>query len=189
MSVSTNILKPHQKVRTTSSKVVVEVESFLGGGGQGEVFKAAMGGKHVALKWYFPTSATPEQRKALEELVRSGAPSETYLWPIELCEEKGVGGYGYIMPLRERRFRGIVDIFFRRSEPSMRVLATTCMNMADTFMQLHAKGLCYRDISHGNVFFDELGHAQARVPARRARRHARRHDRPDARRGRAGAAR
>jgi eukaryotic-like serine/threonine-protein kinase len=136
------ILKPKQKVKTVSSKMAVEVDTFLGGGGQGEVYKATMGGKAIALKWYYPSSGTPEQRAAIEALVKSGAPSDEFLWPMDLCEEKGLPAYGYIMPLREKRFRGIVDIFFRRSEPSMRVLATVAMNMADTFMQLHAKGLC-----------------------------------------------
>jgi serine/threonine protein kinase len=33
-------------------------------------------------------------------------------------------------------------------------LATAGLNLAHSFLQLHAKGLCYRDISFGNVFFD-----------------------------------
>ena len=28
------------------------------------------------------------------------------------------------------------------------------VHLADKFLQLHAKGLCYRDISQNNVFFD-----------------------------------
>src|SRR5262245_10317103 len=127
--------------------MTLEVDKLLGTGGQGEVVLAKSSGKPFALKWYYPASATPEQRSAIEALVKSGSPSEKFLWPIELTEEKGVPGYGYVMALRDARYKGIVDIFFRRVEPSMKVMVTTCMNLADTFMQLHAKGLCYRDIS------------------------------------------
>jgi eukaryotic-like serine/threonine-protein kinase len=61
------LLKPKQKVRTLSSGMDCEVEMFLGGGGQGEVYRATLGGKPVALKWYFPQAATDEQRNALEQ--------------------------------------------------------------------------------------------------------------------------
>src|SRR5947209_7413303 len=101
------IFEPRQKVRTTSTRMTLEVEKFLGGGGQGEVYLARGAGRAFALKWYYPASATPEQRQALEQLVKSGAPSEKFLWPIELCEEKGVTGYGYVMPLRDARYKGI----------------------------------------------------------------------------------
>ena len=38
--------------------------------------------------------------------------------------------------------------------PTIRNLATAGFQLADSFFLLHAKGLCYRDISFGNVFFD-----------------------------------
>lgn len=42
----------------------------------------------------------------------------------------------------------------RRTEPTFRALATAGLHLADSYLQLHARGLCYRDISFGNVFFD-----------------------------------
>src|SRR5262249_50203112 len=42
----------------------------------------------------------------------------------------------------------------RRIEPSNKALATAAMFLADSFLQLHAKGLCYCDVSLGNVFID-----------------------------------
>ena len=36
----------------------------------------------------------------------------------------------------------------------MRALLTAGMKLADGFLRLHSKGLCYRDISFANVFFD-----------------------------------
>ncbi len=148
------LLEHGQTVRTEASGMNYVVENFLGGGGQGEVYSALLGAKRVALKWYFPASATPEQRKALEMLVSLGAPSHGFLWPLELTSAQGVGGFGYIMPLREPRYRGIVDMMKRRIEPGFRALTTAGLELSHSFLQLHTKGLCYRDISFGNVFFD-----------------------------------
>lgn len=148
------ILKPGQTVRTASSGMSCEVEQFLGGGGQGEVYRANLGGKPVALKWYFPASTTPEQRAALETLIKKGPPSDKFLWPMELTSAEGTPGFGYIMPLRESRYKGIVDLMKRRIEPTFRALVTAGLDLSHSFLQLHAKGLCYRDISFGNVFFD-----------------------------------
>jgi DNA-binding helix-hairpin-helix protein with protein kinase domain len=148
------IFEPKQKVNTESSGMICEVDKFLGGGGQGEVYRAMLGGKAVALKWYFPATATNEQRAALETLVRMGAPSDKFLWPLELASAAGVSGFGYIMPLRDARYKGIVDMMKRRVEPSFRALATAGFELSHHYQLLHSKGLCYRDISFGNVFFD-----------------------------------
>jgi DNA-binding helix-hairpin-helix protein with protein kinase domain len=129
-------------------------EKFLGGGGQGEVYRADLGGKKVALKWYFPAQATPEQREALEVLIQKGPPTEKFLWPIELTHSPDVPGFGYVMPLRGPQYKSIVDLMKRRAEPTFRALATAGMQLADSFLELHAMGLCYRDISFGNVFFE-----------------------------------
>jgi DNA-binding helix-hairpin-helix protein with protein kinase domain len=149
------ILKIHQRIQTASRPVCV-VEEFLGGGGQGEVYRATVGGKPVALKWYYPASSTEEQRKALEILIKRGAPSDSFLWPMELADAAATPGFGYIMPLREPRFKGIVDMMKRRIEPSFRALVTVGLELSHSFLQLHSKGLCYRDISFGNAFFDPL---------------------------------
>jgi DNA-binding helix-hairpin-helix protein with protein kinase domain len=149
------ILKIHQRVQTASQSVCV-VEEFLGGGGQGEVYRATLVGKPVALKWYYPASSTDEQRKALEILIKSGAPSDRFLWPMELADAAATSGFGYIMPLREARFKGIVDMMKRRIEPSFRALVTVGLELSHSFLQLHSKGLCYRDISFGNAFFDPV---------------------------------
>jgi eukaryotic-like serine/threonine-protein kinase len=48
------ILKIGQILHTESSQMPCQVEQFLGGGGQGEVYQANLGGQSVALKWYLP---------------------------------------------------------------------------------------------------------------------------------------
>jgi len=148
------ILQDGQSVQTATSKMTCTVEAFLGGGGQGEVYRASLDGQKVALKWYFPTQATTEQRAALEVLVKKGPPTDRFLWPMELCDAPDVTGFGYVMPLRPPRYKSIVDLMKRRVEPSFRALATAGLQLADSFLDLHAMGLCYRDISFGNVFFD-----------------------------------
>lgn len=148
------LLTSGQKVQAEGSGIACKVGTFLGGGGQGEVYRATVGGSPVALKWYFPNQATAQQRRTLELLVKRGAPNNKFLWPIDLASAAGVAGFGYIMPLREARYKGIVDLMKRQIEPSFRTLTTAGLELADSYFQLHAKGLCYRDISFGNVFFD-----------------------------------
>jgi eukaryotic-like serine/threonine-protein kinase len=150
----TQILRAGQEVKTATSQVLITVEHYLGGGGQGEVYQVSLGGKAMALKWYSPTAATAEQRQTIETLLRMGAPNERFLWPSELVTAENVQGFGYVMPLRPASYKGIVDMMRRRVEPSFSALATAGVQLADSYLQLHAKGLCYRDISFGNVFFD-----------------------------------
>ncbi len=149
-----NQLLKHNQIVHLLSGGRVRVDQFLGGGGQGEVYRADLSGTQVALKWYFPHQATPDQRRALQTLVEIGPPDGRFLWPIELAVESTVPGFGYIMPLREPRYKSIIDLMKRRAEPSFRALTTAGFQLADSYLQLHAKGLSYRDISFGNVFFD-----------------------------------
>jgi serine/threonine protein kinase len=73
---------------------------------------------------------------------------------MDLAGLEGVRAFGYVMPLREARFRPITQLMKRQVEPTFRVLATVGLELSHSFFQLHSKGLCYRDISFGNVLFD-----------------------------------
>lgn len=148
------LLKLKQTVQLTQHNTTCTVEQFLGGGGQGEVYKATLNGKAVALKWYFAEQATQEQQQSIEELIKKGAPTSNFLWPIDIATAKGTKGFGYIMPLREARYKSLFDLMKRRAEPTFSALITAAYQLAENFYQLHGKGLCYRDISHGNIFFD-----------------------------------
>lgn len=128
------------------------VLSLLGSGGQGEVYEVECGGIHYALKWYFPDSATEEQKSILENLINKGAPDKMFLWPLELVKKEEI--FGYIMPLRPKNYKSIVDMMKRKAEPSFYYLCKAAYNLVTGFEKLHSAGFSYRDISFGNVFFD-----------------------------------
>ena len=151
--LTSQILKTKQKI-VGSAGVEYKVEDFLGSGGQGEVYKVSSGGKDWALKWYYPHTATEAQKKALESLISKGAPTEKFLWPLTLITDPKTPGFGYIMPLRPKNFKNIVDLMKRRIEPSFYSIATAGFQLSDSYYHLHTLGLSYRDISFGNVFFD-----------------------------------
>lgn len=83
-----------------------------------------------------------------------GPPDARFLWPLDVAESGGGDHFGYIMPLRESRFLGLVEHFKSTAPWSARALARLGLQLADSYLQLHSRGLCYRDISWGNVFFD-----------------------------------
>jgi DNA-binding helix-hairpin-helix protein with protein kinase domain len=147
------LLQPGQVVETNSGQPC-QVERCLGEGGQGEVYSARWQGGSFALKWYYAHTATDDQREGLENLLRESPPGPAFLWPLDLAFAQGVRGFGYLMPLREPRFKGLFDLMTNRIDPKFRELATVGLGLADSFFKLHGKGLCYRDISFGNVFFD-----------------------------------
>ncbi len=155
------LLNRGEKVNMLPSELTYEVETFLGGGGQGEVYRARLAEGHdagapVALKWFFRhyLRQDPDLRARLMRAVDIGPPNDRFLWPQALVESDNRPGFGYVMPLREDRFVGITDLVSRRATPTFRALVTAGFELAHNFRQLHAKGFCYRDISFGNVFFD-----------------------------------
>ncbi|MBP7126615.1 protein kinase [Myxococcota bacterium] len=132
----------------------IEGETLLGEGGQGQVWRATLEGRPVAVKIYHAHTATPDQRAVIERLVEKGAPAGYFLWPMAMVEDRETRSFGYVMALREKRFRPLEDFMARRVVPSFRALLTAAWQMSDGFLRLHSLGLCYRDISFANVFFD-----------------------------------
>jgi len=150
------ILKLGQTVYLQSSGMPCTVEQFIGSGGQGEVYQAKLADQSIALKWYFPYYLKQDSylKDRLEAAIKIGPPSDRFLWPIEMAVAPEIDGFGYIMPLREQHYKSIIDLMKRRIDTTFYALATAGFELANSFFQLHSRGLCYRDISFGNVFFD-----------------------------------
>ena len=141
-------------VLTSESGIKYKVIKMLGAGGQGEVYDVESGGKHLALKWYFVHMATKEQKAILDNLIAKGAPNDAFLWPTDLIFNKFGEPFGYIMKLRPKNYKSIVDMMKRRAEPSFYALCKAAYNLTKGYEALHAMGYSYRDISFGNMFFD-----------------------------------
>jgi DNA-binding helix-hairpin-helix protein with protein kinase domain len=132
------------------------VGRLLGEGGQGAVFELLPedgGNAPLALKWYFPNSGNRDQRIAIRRLISRRQPNASFLWPLEIVDGDG-DTFGYTMPLRPPGYRAVGDLLVGRVPSDPRLVITLCIGLADAFLRLHAEGLCYRDISFGNVFFD-----------------------------------
>jgi DNA-binding helix-hairpin-helix protein with protein kinase domain len=148
-------LKGNQSLAAESGSSAT-VERLLGSGGQGEVYQVQWQGKPYALKWYYPHTATEQQLRNLRDLAKKGTPDQRFLWPLDIVPPgAAASGYGYLMRLRGPEYRGILDLMARRSEPTFRVLTTAGLQLAECYLKLHARGLCYCDINFGNEFWND----------------------------------
>ena len=149
-----NTFRPGQTVWLEIAGERCEIKELIGSGGQGQVYHTSVNGQDCALKWYFPPSATDTQRNAIERLIHKGPPNDRFLWPLDIAVCQGHVSFGYIMPLREPRYRGMAELMSRVVDPTFKTLTTMALELADSFLRLHSLGFCYSDISFGNIFFD-----------------------------------
>lgn len=149
-----NMLRNGEELRDASTGQPISVIGLLGDGGQGEVYEVSYMGAEFAAKWYFPSIGTPLLRSRIERLIEKGSPNERFLWPLSLLIKSGSSGFGYLMPLRESRYSGLSPVVRGKVRASLSAVATAGIQLSDSLLQLHAKGLCYCDISFGNIFLD-----------------------------------
>jgi serine/threonine protein kinase len=149
-------LAPGSEVQLPQSRRRATVRRFIGEGSQGAVFDVIVEptGEHHALKWYFESRTMQRQRTAIEDLIERGAPDSRFLWPTEIASTDDHSTFGYLMPLRDRSSVSLADLLTGKVDVPFSIVCTLGMELAHTFLSLHSQGLCYRDISFGNVFFD-----------------------------------
>lgn len=164
ISMLTGILAPRQQLKILWSESqsqdapsdTATIVKLLGGGRQGEVYECEVGTERKAIKWYLKDylKDDPDLRSRLQAAMMRGAPNGSFLWPQAFVSAEDKASFGYLMDLREPRFHSIGDLLRRAARPTFRVLVTSAFNLVEGYKQLHSAGLCYRDISLGNAFFD-----------------------------------
>ncbi len=158
MSTNAELSPGTQFVSSKATRTGV-VRSVLGAGGQGTVYAVDLEGATFALKWYHEHYIDIDTglRDRLANAVERGAPDGRFLWPLELVTIPGNPSFGYIMPVRAGHYVGMRDLIApppKRVELSLADRAKLCARIADSFLQLHARGFCYQDINFGNIFLD-----------------------------------
>jgi eukaryotic-like serine/threonine-protein kinase len=149
------LIQPGQTLRMERGQAAVIVEERIGEGGVGVVHRARLNGAPFAVKWYRPGPLMEELRKSITALLQRGRPPhKSFVWPIDLVSSSQVPGFGYVMPLLEPRFTSLGHMLNLPDQPSFRVVTTLGRELVEAFAVLHATGLCYRDISFGNVRVD-----------------------------------
>ncbi|WP_216901572.1 protein kinase [Synechococcus sp. CCY 9618] len=143
----------------------VRIVRGLGGGTQGQVYEVELEGERLALKWYLPACIARDRglERRLGESIRATAPTDAFLWPIALLRASASSrplirireeSFGYLMPLRPASYVGASEHAAGRLAIGLRQVLRACFFLADAFHALHLAGLCYKDVSLGNLFLE-----------------------------------
>jgi eukaryotic-like serine/threonine-protein kinase len=155
-------LEAGQKLKAEMSRITLTVRKKLGEGTQGEVYLVEGPHGQQALKWYKPAQATMDQMAAIRALVQAGPPrgaaGARFIWPLDLVTAPGVPLFGYLMRLIDTsRFAELGEVqAHMKPVPGFRALSRISYQLANSYRALHLSGLCYRDISDGNLMFDPV---------------------------------
>lgn len=145
-----------KEVITMYSKLRYRVDECIGGGSQGEIYRVSRKGSSAAVKC-FDFQYLKEDTHLIERLntlISMGTPDHRFIWPLEMVTYNVDCGIGYLMELLDSRFVRMDKLMNRKVQLSFKKLITICFELADSFLQLHSMGLCYKDIAFKNIFFD-----------------------------------
>jgi eukaryotic-like serine/threonine-protein kinase len=151
-------LKRGDCVYMRSARDPLPIGERLGRGGQGTVFGTELHGRQLAVKWYRPSASRVFDNKIQTDLVRlveGGRPkNQAFIWPIDLVSSPGQPGFGYVMPRLESRFVTCFQMLSSDQAPNFDIKINIGLNLVEAFASLHTEGLCYRDVSFGNLYVD-----------------------------------
>lgn len=142
-----------QKIRTATGGEL-EVLQKLGEGGQGIVYKVKYNGKELALKWYFGNKLSNPDKfyRNIENNIKQGAPTESFLWPLEITEYFE-GSFGYLMELRPSEYKDFSLFLLAKARfSSIDAIINAALCITNGFRALHNRGFSYQDLNDGNFF-------------------------------------
>ena len=147
-------LKKNQRVDLADGRTVI-VTDKLGDGGQGIVYRVRYTdtGEERALKWFF-IGYIKEPRKfynRLESNIKSGAPSEEFVWPEQLTKYVDDEPFGYVMKIFPKGCESFSKYLLARVNfKNAAAMVDAALNIVSAFKSLHLKGYNYQDLNDGN---------------------------------------
>lgn len=150
-------------VHSTGSIVSPEDTLFLvkllGRGTQGSAYHVkTTNSTEYALKLYHTSTLEKDKtiHTRLKKLVSIGQPSTAFCWALDYLEVSYQEStfYGYLMRLKDPKHISPSSFLNGNCLIDFKPLFYACLNLADSFAQLHLRGLCYKDVSINNFFFD-----------------------------------
>lgn len=136
------------------------VVSLLGEGGQGEVYEVNYRNKNMAMKWFKPNGMGEDPSSFYNNIrnnISHGAPSQEFLWPVDITRQEENGGFGYIMEIRPTGYYEVSSFMVGTTHfSSYRTVIDACLHIVSAFRSLHIKGMSYQDLNDGNFFINPL---------------------------------
>ena len=146
-------LKPNTIIKLTNGKNC-QIVKELGRGGQGIVYLVNYDGGQYALKWYIQY-CKPAFYANLDNNVKTGAPNDSFLWPLAITEPNQHGSFGYIMKLRPKEYEELGAFMLAKARfASPEALIEAALQICSAFQRLHIIGLSYQDMNDGNFFIN-----------------------------------
>ena len=133
----------------------IKILDLIGEGGQGKVYKVQYKNKQCALKWYWKGKETEEFYNNLKHNVDLGSPNRCFLWPVAITERDNNNCFGYVMELRKNSYYEFSKFLTAQIKFSnFKAIINAALQLATSFLQLHARGQSYQDLNDGNFFIN-----------------------------------
>lgn len=147
-------LTQNQCVELANGRTITVINK-LGDGGQGIVYRVRYNdtGEERALKWFF-IGYIKEPRKfynRLESNIKSGAPSDAFVWPEQLTGYTDGETFGYVMKIFPKGYESFSKYLLTKAHfKNASAMVNAALNIVSAFKSLHLKGYNYQDLNDGN---------------------------------------